>query len=135
MHAKILSGERRVEAFVNAHEIAAGLRDASGKSVDFRAGRLMLGQVNELSRSRMDLAFESTLASRALLRRIELMRARGYLFHLICLWLPSADMAVARVAARVRAGGHSIPEAVIRRRYERSLANFFNLYRPIAIRG
>lgn len=60
------------------------------------------------------------------------MQGAGYIFHLIYLWLPSADMAVQRVAARVRDGGHSIPEPVIRRRFKRSLANFFNLYRPIA---
>jgi hypothetical protein len=41
-------------------------------------------------------------------------------------------MAVQRVAARVRNGGHSIPENVIRRRYDRSLNNFFNHYMPIA---
>jgi hypothetical protein len=60
------------------------------------------------------------------------MREAGYLFHLVYVWLPSADMAVRRVAARVRSGGHSIPEDVIRRRYGRSLDNFFNHYMPIA---
>jgi len=55
------------------------------------------------------------------------MREAGYLFHLIYLWLPTPEMAVERVAARVQAGGHSIPEPVVRRRYGRSLANFFNL--------
>ena len=79
-----------------------------------------------------DVAFESTLSSRGILGRIAAMRKAGYLFHLIYLWLPSAEMAVQRVAARVRDGGHSIPESVIRRRFDRSLANFFNLYRPVA---
>ncbi len=37
-----------------------------------------------------------------------------------------------RVAARVRSGGHAIPEEVIRRRYERGLVNFFNAYAPAA---
>jgi predicted ABC-type ATPase len=131
-HGKILSGERRVEAFVNADQIASRLRERDGAPADFEAGRLMLREVDSLARRKMDLAFESTLSSRSLRKRIELMRDAGYVFHLIYIWLPNADMAVARVAARVRAGGHSIPEAVIRRRYERSLANFFNLYRPFA---
>jgi predicted ABC-type ATPase len=56
----------------------------------------------------------------------------GWRFHLVFLWLPSADLAVARVAARVRMGGHSVPDAVIRRRYELGLRNFFPLYRPLA---
>jgi len=52
--------------------------------------------------------------------------------RLIYLWLPSADLAVARVAESVRRGGHTVPEVVIRRRYERSLSNFFNSYRMLA---
>ncbi len=37
-----------------------------------------------------------------------------------------------RVRERVRNGGHRVPEAIVRRRYARSLSNFFNLYRPFA---
>jgi predicted ABC-type ATPase len=29
-------------------------------------------------------------------------------------------------------GGHGVPEETIRRRYQRSVENFFNLYRPLA---
>jgi len=62
------------------------------------------------------------------LPRIKAMQAAGYLCHLTFCWLPSADMAVMRVARRVAAGGHSIPEDVIRRRYERGLENLFRDY-------
>jgi hypothetical protein len=41
-------------------------------------------------------------------------------------------MAVMRVAQRVATGGHSIPEDVIRRRYERGLENLFSHYLGIA---
>ena len=44
-------------------------------------------------------------------------REIGYQFHLVFLCLPDPDMAVARVAARVREGGHDVPEETIRRRY------------------
>ena len=40
-------------------------------------------------------------------------------------------MAVARVKARVRAGGHAIPEDTIRRRYRRGIVNFLELYRSL----
>ena len=82
--------------------------------------------------SRSDVALVSTLANRFLAPWITRLRADGYLFHLVYLWLHSADLAVRRVAERVRQGGHGVPEATIRRRYERSLGNFFNIYRPIA---
>ena len=56
----------------------------------------------------------------------------GYEFHLIFLWLPSPDIAVQRVAQRVRLGGHHVPEETVRRRYRSGLRNFFELYRPLA---
>jgi predicted ABC-type ATPase len=56
----------------------------------------------------------------------------GYSFHLLFLWLPSVELAIGRVADRVRMGGQGVPEAVIRRRYHAGLRNFFRLYRPLA---
>jgi predicted ABC-type ATPase len=129
---KILVGSRSVKEFVNADTIAADIETRTGVSADFRAGRIMLQRLDKHVGNGDDLAFEATLASRSLLRRIASMREAGYLFHLIYLWLPSAEMAVERVAARVRGGGHSVPELVVRRRYGRSVSNFFRYYRPIA---
>ncbi len=74
----------------------------------------------------------TTLASRTFAPWLENLIRTGYQFHLVFLWLPSADMAVARVASRVREGGHDVPEATIRRRYEAGLRNFFGLYQPMA---
>lgn len=123
----LLRDERRVDEFVNADIIAAeeGLDDIA-------AGRKMLLRIDELVAQRKGLAFETTAASLGLRSRIRAIQGAGYLYHLVYVWLPSADMAVARVAARVRSGGHNIPDDVIRRRYERSLENFFNGYMPMA---
>ena len=58
------------------------------------------------------------------------MKNDGYRILLFFLWLPSADLAVARVKNRVRQGGHNVPEPVIRRRFESGIRNLFRLYRP-----
>ena len=50
---------------------------------------------------------------------------------LIFLQLPSAEVAIARVASRVSQGGHNVAEAVIRRRFHSGLRNFAAIYRPI----
>jgi predicted ABC-type ATPase len=50
---------------------------------------------------------------------------------LVFLSLPSADMAVARVAARVAQGGHHVPEPDIRRRFDSGLKNFHGVYAKI----
>ena len=75
--------------------------------------------------------FETTLASRSFSPRIRALIRTGYQCHLVFLWLPSADFAVARVADRVRLGGHAVPEETIRRRYHSGLRNFFALYQAL----
>lgn len=124
---ELLSGVRKVAEFVNADVIQ---KEAGASEIE--AGRITLGRLNALAEARNDMALETTLASHLLLPRIRRMQAAGYRFHLFFFWLPSADMAVQRVAARVASGGHHIPEDVIRRRYERGLENFFRDYLGIA---
>lgn len=124
---RILSGARRVDEFINIDVIAK----EEGAS-EIEAGRRTLERLDRLAQARRDIAFETTLASRTLLPRIKAMQAAGYQCHLTFCWLPNADMAVMRVAQRVTAGGHSIPEDVIRRRYERGLENLFSDYLGIA---
>src|SRR5688572_9063273 len=105
----ILTEERTVAEFVNADVVQA----EHGVS-DTEAGRMALRRLVELTAARRDMAFETTLASASLKGRIAAMRDLGYLLHLIYVWLPTADMAVKRVAARVASGGHSIPENIVR---------------------
>ena len=70
---------------------------------------------NLLARVREDFAFESTLAGRSAHRLLTGLVGVGYDVHILYLWLPSPDLAVARVRRRVEAGGHDVPEPVIRR--------------------
>ena len=132
--APLLIGKRLgIAEFVNADVIAAGLSAFAPEAVAIQAGRIMLGRLDELAAAGSYFAFETTLASRHFARWIAaLRRDRGYRFHLAFLWIPNAEMAVRRVAGRVRHGGHSVPPDVIRRRYESGLRNLFELYLPIA---
>lgn len=118
-------------AFVNADMIAQEISGKQGAPADINAGRLLLERVDKLQRDRQDFAFETTLATRMLVNRIELWRAAGYQIRLIFFWLPSDDLAVERVASRVRAGGHGVPAETIRRRFRAGVRNFFQLYRPL----
>lgn len=51
--------------------------------------------------------------------------------ELFFLGLPAADIAVERVAQRVRQGGHDIPEATIRRRFDAGKRLFAEVYQPL----
>jgi predicted ABC-type ATPase len=119
-----------VTEFVNADTIAQGLSAFEPEQVAVTAGRVMLARLKGLAARRANFAFETTLASRSFAPWLAGLIAGGYAFHLIFLWLPSADFAVSRVAHRVAKGGHAVPEETVRRRYDAGLRNFFSLYQP-----
>lgn len=121
-----------IDAFVNADTIAQGLAGFSPQSVAIAAGRVMLTRLAELARERTDFAFESTLAGRSALPLLTKLGRIDYDVRIFYLWLPSPNLAVARVRRRVEAGGHDVPEPIIRRRFSRSLLNFDRLYRAVA---
>ena len=121
-----------VRLFVNADEIAAERSPADPAGAAIAAGREMLSRLQELARHRQSFAFETTLASRHFAPWLRRLVESEYSVDILFLWLPSPDLAVARVRSRVMLGGHDVPEAVVRRRYRRGLRNFFELYRPLA---
>jgi predicted ABC-type ATPase len=127
----LLAVTLNVRTFVNADVIAQGLAGFDPESAAIAASRIMLERLHRLAEQRADFAFETTLAGRTLAEWLKDLRQTGYLIHLVYFWLESADLAVARVASRVRLGGHDIPETTTRRRYDRSIQNFFRLYRSI----
>ena len=127
----ILKEALGIAEFVNADVIARGLSGFEPERAALAAGRIMLARQRELARQRVGFAFETTLASRSFAPWLADLVRSGYEFHLVFLWLPSADLAVARVATRVQDGGHDVPEETIRRRYDAGLSNFFRLYQPM----
>lgn len=117
--------------FVNADLIASEVSGVPGTPGDINSGRVLIDWVDRLEAQREDFAFETTLATRMLESRVSHWRDSGYEVHLLFFWLPSATLAVERVLARVRAGGHNVPIDTIRRRFKAGLQNFFNLYAPL----
>ena len=117
--------------FINADLIAAGLSPFNPEAAAYRAGRLMLEEIASRVEHGRSFAFETTLSGLGYAQQIPDWRRRGYHVRLVFLSLPSVEMAIDRVAGRVAQGGHSIPEAVIRRRFDAGLENFHRLYKPL----
>lgn len=117
--------------FINADLIARGLSPFAPEKAALRAGKIMLGLLAEYVRRGRSFAFETTLSGLNYARHIPLWRKAGYHVKLIFLSLPAAELAVARVRARVAQGGHGIPEEIVRRRFESGLRNFNETYRPL----
>jgi predicted ABC-type ATPase len=118
--------------FVNADQIAVGLSAYSPETVSFETGCIMLKRLHELEASKASFAFESTLSSRTVALFLSRCKAQGYRVQIFYVALPTAALAVNRVALRVKLGGHNIPQADIERRFQRSLHNLFELYLPLA---
>lgn len=129
---EFLPNEAGCPVFINADLIAAGLSPFAPEQAAIKAGRLMLKEMAEREANGQSFAFETTLSGTAYARSIPRWQAGGYHVTLIFLSLPDDDMAVERVAERVRQGGHAVPEAVIRRRFKAGRRNFAALYRNMA---
>jgi predicted ABC-type ATPase len=118
--------------FINADLIARGIAPFSPQTAMVRAGRLMLSEIKLFARRRVSFAFETTLSGRGHLRLIRQLKKQDYRVHFFFLWVDTLDIAVARVKERVLKGGHDVPQTVMRRRFERSMKNFFGPYRALA---
>jgi predicted ABC-type ATPase len=131
-HAENVLQTLGISTFVNADFIARGLSGTRSSSADFEAGRIMLKRLRQLGDMKTDFAFESTLSSRSFAPFLSRMKANGYRIAIYYFSLRSPSLAVRRVKMRVKLGGHDVPEADVRRRFERSLFNFMTLYMPLA---
>ncbi len=120
--------------FVNSDEFAKSFSPFDPSAASISAGRFMLLKIRYLLQRKEDFSIETTLATRSLMRTIEEAKENGYEVTLLYFWINSPELAVKRVRDRVEAGGHSIPENVIRRRYDMGLKYFFNDYMPVSDR-
>jgi predicted ABC-type ATPase len=121
-----------IPEFLNADEIAKGLSPFNPSGAQIAAGRIFLHRLEEMIKQERSFAFETTLAGKGYLKTLKACKAKGYVIHLLYVWIASPSLAIQRVKARVRQGGHFVESDVIKRRYGRSLANFIQLYFPLA---
>jgi predicted ABC-type ATPase len=118
--------------FINADEIARGLAPLNPDSVSLTASKLMIQRFRQLLQDNKSFAFETTAAGTNYVKHLKNAKSQGYEVNLAFLWLDDPDQAIARVAQRVKQGGHHIPRDVIVRRYYAGGKNFLLHYLPIA---
>jgi predicted ABC-type ATPase len=118
--------------FVNADLLAAGLSPLKPDLATLSAGRLFLGELDRLARSRQDFAFESKLSGLTYLSRIKRWKAAGYRIEIAFLRVSSVPLLLRRITARVKQGGHHVPRTDVLRRFVRGWENFEAAYKPLA---
>ena len=120
------------QPFLSADSIAAELRPENPTAARIAAGREFLRRVERQLGGEDSFLLESTLSGKTLLRSLERARHRGFEIHVIFIHLDAVETCIHRVHERTRKGGHDVPDEDIRRRYQRSLVNFWRVYRQIA---
>jgi predicted ABC-type ATPase len=103
--------------YINADDIqrSTGLDSAE-------AQRAAAGLRASALAARDDLMYETVMSHPSKLAELQLARAAGYEVHVFFLATEDPSINVRRVALRVAAGGHPVPEERTRQRYERTLA-------------
>jgi predicted ABC-type ATPase len=129
---KFLPDYAKCKNFINADLIAQGLSPFSPKLAAIKAGRLVLEQIHNLADKNADFAFETTLSGKAYLAFLKTLKEKGYIINFFFLWIPNADLALVRIKDRVAEGGHDIPSVDVRRRFYRSIHNFFRYYKALS---
>jgi predicted ABC-type ATPase len=121
---EFLPKEAECPRFINVDLIAAGLSPFNPEVAAFQAGRLLVQEIVTLVHRRESFAFETTLSGLRYARLIPQWRKKGYFIKLIFLQLPNAELAIARVKARVAQGGHSSNEGGHSKKICRRVAKF-----------
>lgn len=77
----------------------------------------------------LDFTQETTLSGAKTLRTIKKARSLNYDIRLYYIAVSSAEESIRRIKNRVEKGGHSIPEEVVKRRFESRLSDLLKVLR------
>ena len=129
---EFLLKDAQVVHFINADLLAAGLSPLKPELAALKAGKLVLSELDRMAKLRLNFAFESTLSGLTYVNRIKQWQVAGYQIEIVYLKLASPKLALFRIAARVKQGGHDVPRADVLRRFSRGWKNFEVAYKPLA---
>ena|SRR5437867_1115203 len=128
---RYLPDEAKQLEFVNADLIARGLSPYDPDSVAIEAGKIALKRIRELIEHRVGFAWETTMSGKTAVNWLRQARESGYLVKAYFLWVRNPETTIRRIQQRVGEGGHNIAEDVSRRRFFKTIQNFFEIYRPL----
>ena len=118
------------EEFFNPDEAARAIRKETGcpfEEANAQAWQVGKERLQTAIRKRKSYAFESTLGANTIPSLLREAAQSGFQVKVWFVGLSSAEQHIARVRARVAAGGHDIPEAKIRERWNGSRRNIIML--------
>lgn len=115
--------------YLGADDIALSISGRPDTNPAIAAGRGFFGRLDSALSAQHSLVIESTLSGMGLLRHVSAFRQAGYAVTIVFVYMADVQECLARIAARVAKGGHDVPERDVRRRFVRSVRNFWHHYR------
>jgi len=115
--------------FINADEISRELSKRGKIAGNISSGKEYFKRIEKLKAKNKSIVLESTLSGVFLKRMIRDFRKKNYLITIIFVYLNSPEVSIDRIRVRVSKGGHHVPDMDVRRRFERGINNFWNIYR------
>jgi len=128
---RYLPDEAKQLEFVNVDLIARGLSPYDAESASVAAGRIAIRRIRELIAAQVSFTWETTMSGKAGAGWLRDARQAGYVLKTYFLWVCDVSITIHRIRQRVGEGGHNITEDVSRRRFLRTIQNFFAIYRPL----
>ncbi|MDZ4823632.1 MAG: zeta toxin family protein [Flavobacteriales bacterium] len=96
--------------FLNADEIQRDETTNTSSSDIITAGRLILSRIQQKILSRENFVWESTLSGKTYVQMIRDLKQAGFRINLLFVFVKDAEMSIDRIASRVKAGGHHVPD-------------------------
>jgi len=128
---RYLPDEAKQLEFVNADLIARGLSPYDPDSMAMQAGKIALRRIRELIDHRIGFTWETTMSGKTAELWLRQAKETGFELKAYFLWVRDPEITIARIKQRVVEGGHNIEEEVSRRRFYKTIQNFFNVYSPL----
>ena len=118
--------------YLSADAIAAEISPGDWDKAKIKAGKLFLQRLGQLVKANKSIIVESTLSGLSFRKTIEDLISAGYEVQIIFVFLESPEICIARIKERVLEGGHHVPDEDVKRRFHRSIGNFWDIYRNLA---
>ena len=118
--------------YLGADAIAEEIKGKNNGDIDVLAGKEFFRRLDAYFVKNQSVIIESTLSGLGLAKQIAKFKEKGYLIHIVYVFLDDVEFCKKRIQFRVKKGGHSVPLVEIERRFTRSLRNFKQVYLPLS---
>jgi predicted ABC-type ATPase len=118
--------------YLGADAIADEIKGKKDGNIDVLAGKEFFRRLDTYFVKNQSVIIESTLSGLGLAKQIMKFKDKGYLVHIVFVFLDDVELCKKRIQFRVKKGGHNVPADEIERRFTRSLRNFQQVYLPLS---